>query len=189
MTKSGGSPQRNRLSVSHNIGLASEPENEPVEQSEMLSDALMALREPTVKLATITGMQCNSIHWMPPEANLCSLWKQCLCQGKIARSEQGNSFYSRNHSAINPTPFLCYTLSYEEFVIIGGIGARHSASRWKRPSDRLGCLPDRCGKLVGALVCRRVGHVELPFQWLDYDRRACAVAHRRRHRGLAFRLP
>src|SRR5215207_11288256 len=62
-----------------------------------------------------------------------------------------------------PTPLLCYNLSYEDIVIIGGSGARPAASRWQRPPDQLGCLPDWCGKLVRALVCRRFGHVELPF--------------------------
>ena len=159
--------------------LASEPEHESVEQSELLSDALMALREPTIKLATIACMHYSSIHWTPPETNICLLLEQCLCQGVDRAFWTGVLLPSRNHSAIHPAPLLCYTLSYEDIVIIDGIGARPSASRWKRPSDQLGCLPDWCGKLVHALVCRRYGHVELPFRWLDYDRRDCDVVHRR----------
>ena len=59
--------------------LASEPENESVKQSQLLSDALMSLREPTVKLATIDCMHYDIIHRTPPEANICSLPEQCLC--------------------------------------------------------------------------------------------------------------
>ena len=166
--------------------LASEPEYKSVEQSELLSDALMALREPAVKLATIACMHYSSIHWTPPETNICSLLKQCLCQEWISCSGLDVLLPPRNHSAIYPAPLLCYNLSYEDIVIIDGIGARISASRWKRPPNRLGCLPDWCGKLVCALVFRRVGHVELPFRCLDDDRRDCAVVHRGHSRVLAL---
>jgi hypothetical protein len=88
-----------------------------------------------------------------------------------------------------PTPKLCYTPSYEDIVIIGGTGARRSASGWQKPPDQLGCLPDWCGMLVHALVCGRFGYVKLPFWWLGYDRRDCAVVHRGHSRVLALQLP
>ena len=92
------------IQVRHTIVLALEPENESVEQSKLLSDALMPIGEPAIKPATLAWIHANIIHEIPPETNICSFFEQCLCHHHILRFGQRISLLARNHSAIHSTP-------------------------------------------------------------------------------------
>jgi hypothetical protein len=90
-----------------------EPENQSIEYAQLLGNALMALRKPLIEIATVICMK----HRTPPETNICSLLKQCLCQD--GSSVLDTVFLcSSYHFAIPITHTMCYTLSHESRAVI-----------------------------------------------------------------------
>jgi hypothetical protein len=78
--------------------LALEPENQPIEYSQLLDNTLMALRQSLIEIATVIGMK----HWTPPETNICSALKQCLCQGGFAALDK--VFFWSSHLVVECLP-------------------------------------------------------------------------------------